>query len=389
MKGFAIFLTALLMTAVLFTGCGNKIIDLNEYVDIEVEGFDTIGTATVIIDFWEMVEENPEAFDLGDDPSNRKIEKVCEELSKEIRGSLTKKVDLSNGEVIKFVWAHDDIEEIIEDYPVQFMYKDIEFTVENLETAEMIDPFDYLTVNFTGVAPNGCIEMGVTEVIPELNGFIADKTTGLKNGDVVTIEVLNAETVNSQLLRSGKLLSETTKTYTVEGLASYAMELNDITSDMMDKMKNQAEDSIEAYTATWKEGNTLEKCELIGSYFLSIKDGFEPSFWDSNNNLYLVYKLTTNMTGALRNDDTRTICTGEEVFYTYLRYTDIMVLPDGTCSVNLSNGTLCDNSIDTLHGEWSIIYFPYHVYGYYDLDSMFNDVVTMFIDRYNYESTVE
>ena len=66
-----------------------------------------------------------------------------------------------------------------------------------------------------------------------------------------------------------------------------------------------------------------------------------------------------------------------------------MILPDGTGSVNLSNGNLSYNSAKSKYGKlsWGDV-SAYSFHGYNELDTMFNDCVTSNIDKYNYETTV-
>ncbi|MDE6780652.1 MAG: hypothetical protein K2J40_04235 [Ruminococcus sp.] len=107
------------------------------------------------------------------------------------------------------------------------------------------------------------------------------------------------------------------------------------------------------------------------------------------NELYLVYKMSANVTGLKRHGDGQTQETGTEEYYTFYRYSDIVFLPDGTCSVDLSNGALTSNTIESDYGYYDLIAIFYNYKGYNDLDSMFNECVTQKIDRYNYESTIK
>ena len=67
-----------------------------------------------------------------------------------------------------------------------------------------------------------------------------------------------------------------------------------------------------------------------------------------------------------------------------------MLLPDGTCSLDLSAGATPTKTIESKYGvlNWGSLYY-HNFKGYSEPDSMFNDCVTSKIDSYNYESTVE
>ena len=100
--------------------------------------------------------------------------------------------------------------------------------------------------------------------------------------------------------------------------------------------------------------------------------------------------MTSNVTGLKRGGDGETQESGQETYYTYYHYSDIMLLEDGTCSVDLSNGYMTNNSIESDYGKNGFFGADFYRYkGYKDLDSMFNECVTKKISECNYESTVQ
>lgn len=95
----------------------------------------------------------------------------------------------------------------------------------------------------------------------------------------------------------------------------------------------------------------------------------------SHNYLYLIYKIS-----ATNPDPEETI-----EYYYYVRYDNIMFLPDGTCSVDIDNCT-------TPMGGWfspeSFQVGNYTYSGYESLESLFNKCVTENIDSFNYTSSI-
>ena len=83
----------------------------------------------------------------------------------------------------------------------------------------------------------------------------------------------------------------------------------------------------------------------------------------------------------------------EEVYYTNFYYSDLIILDDGVCSVDLSKGKMTDNWIYSGYGYvesgWFSTFKNYGYYCYTDLYSMFNDCVAKKTENYTYESTVE
>ncbi len=376
--------TATLGAGLLLTGCFETKINLNDYLEVEVSGYDTVGTASYSIDYEKMIKDNPKAFGLDKEPKDEDLVAVGLRLMGLVEGDLDKDEGLSNGDKITFTWDEIDKDDV--DYKVKFKSDPYETTVEDLKEAEVYDPFESdITVSFSGVSPNGQIEVKNNSEL----SIDCDKQSGLKNGDVVTVEVISpyGGEVNEYLAEKGKIVKETTKQFTVEGLSSYAAKYDEIPEDMQQKLKKQAEDTFKSQAANWDNENSIKVMEPLGYYFLTGKEGFEVS---PNNTLYLVYKITVNMKG-FASADAEEETTGEDSYYTYFRYDDIMILEDGTCSVDLSSGYACENTCDS---SWGYDSFwvgkqAYEFRGYKDLESMFSDAVTSKIGEYDYDNTVE
>ncbi len=380
-----IALTSLLAvcTVGVLTGCGSKSVNLNDYLKVSYSGYDTIGTASYSIDIDRLIEENPEAFGLKDGASEIDVAKIEMDIYDSINGSLDKNSELSNGDKITFNWKISNKESIEEKYPISISCENKEYTVENLDAAKEVDPFEGVNVTFEGIAPNG------TAKVSSNNGsfyYSLDKSANLSNGDVVKVSIGDD---TSSYISKGMIVNETEKEYTVEGLSAYAMKIDDIPQDVQDKMKQQAEDSIKADCSSWNEGNSLVSSEFIGYYFLAPKEGFSTY---NHNLVYCVYKNTAKLTGyevGSKPEKDEEAKEFEDTYYTYCLFSDIVILPDGTGSVNLSNSKLSTNSAKSKYGykSWGDIYaFTFH--GYSDLDTMFNECVTSMISEYSYENTV-
>lgn len=205
----------------------------------------------------------------------------------------------------------------------------------------------------------------------------------LSNGDVVTVKAIISSAADGYAFK----LESKEMTVTVEGLVSYAASIDEIPENSLSKIKAQAEDSIRANCASWCDDNHLQSSEYIGSYLLISKPGLVSK---PHNELYLVYKNAASITGYKRGGDGETLETAEEEYYIYYCLSDIVNLPDGTCSFDLAKGKLASNEVESDYGYydgfWGATFYNYN--GYADLDSMFNEVVTSRIDSYTYENTV-
>lgn len=244
---------------------------------------------------------------------------------------------------------------------------------------EKIDPFEGYSLTFDGTAPNVNARSSGGDFHVS---YTLSKSSGLKNGDKIVVTAKVQPGYDSQYS-----LKETKKEFTVEGQVSYALKLDDIPEDMKQKMLKQGEDSIKAYGATWLEGNSMDKIEPIGYYLLTQKEGGNRYIF---NSIFCVYKISATVTGYKNGGDGKTQEKAPEEFYTYYQYDEIKILPDGTCSLNLSDGVRCKNSIRSDYGslEFGRVNCFYYE-GYKDLDSMFNDCVTANLEGYNYETTVK
>lgn len=384
-KAFLISAASVCLCAAL-TGCGTSKIELNKYLDFSSSGYDGMGIASCTFDGEQMISDNSEAFGKEGKLSEADLLKIEIALSDAIDGELDKNNELSNGDKITYKWDMSNLEAIEEKYSVKFVYSDASYDISDLKEAEEYDPFGDLIVNFSGLSPNGVLEMSVSGGISSNSvRFMPDKTDGLRNGDKIKITADFYNGVEAFCNQTGKIPSVTEKEYTVDGLGSYASKLEDISEDLLEKMKKQTEDSIKASCASWAEGNSFKSAEFIGCYFLSGKEGFQVN---PNNELYCVFKVTGTLKGFKQGGEAEE--TGEDSYYTYCHFTNIMNLPDGTGSVDLSSADLCRDRCDSIFGKKYFSSFSAYTFdGYKDLDSMFNKCVTKKIDKYNYENTVK
>lgn len=201
--------------------------------------------------------------------------------------------------------------------------------------------------------------------------YTVEPNSKLNVGDIVTV---TAEYDKDELIKNGYIAENDTKQYEVTNVAHYASELSEISDEYLEKMKKQTEDVIQAVTALWADANKYVSCEFLGNYFLTAKT---EDLYSENNICYCIYKIngTTN---------------GEEFsFYYYVSFKDIVILSDGTVSVDIMNYTKPKGSgfFNSVSGE-AFILGNYWYIGYTDLDSMFNYCVTQKMEDYQYENTV-
>ena len=353
-----------------------KKVNINDYISVEYNGYETAGTAYVDFDetgFSEAVIKaqgkklkNVKSLD---DLDWSDLADLMGSSNWDLIDSITFDVkpdsDLSNGDVVTVTASWN------EDYEkkagVKILSKEQEFTVEGLEEVKEVDPFEDIEVTFSGTPPY---------VYPDWTNnsdddylrylwFNFEDYDSLDVGDTVTLTVDESE---ENALANGYKFTQTSKEYIVSGVDSYVTSAADISADNLDSMKNEATDVLDAYFANNNSyiGNSGFSYE--GSYYLVAKNS---DTWGDTNVLYLVFSTTvTSAENAFE----------PTVVYFPVKYTNIMALSDGSQSFN---------TYGDIEGYTDLEYDDgwYNVDGYTDGAQMFNDlVVTQKVD-YTYEVT--
>ena len=368
------------------TGCGKTTVNLDKYITVNVEGYDSMGTASYEFDYDAFENDYSGKIKLNSKNDNEFSElglltgATIEELFLDacVSQKLDKTSGLSNGDIVTLKWNCEDT--MAEEYfNVVLKYSDIEHQVSGLEEVGKINPFDYVTVSFSGVSPNGTVTITPDYNQPEMQyvTFTVDRTNGLKVGDTVTVTAKITEATDSFVEKFGCILGKTEENYSVDGLAKYISDISDIPDDMYNKMDKQLQDNFNAHVASsWVNKNAVQKFENIGNYLVTLKDGMSGS---PNNYLYYVYKVTITVEDG-----------SDFTYYWYGYFTDVLVLADGTCSVDLSKYTVSESSSSWGYhsGDYLECYEGYYVAGFAELDTFVNQHIVSKIEKYEYKQTI-
>ena len=353
-----------------------KKVNINDYISVEYNGYETAGTAYVDFDetgFSEAVIKaqgkklkNVKSLD---DLDWSDLADLMGSSNWDLIDSITFDVkpdsDLSNGDVVTVTASWN------EDYEkkagVKILSKEQEFTVEGLEEVKEVDPFEDIEVTFSGTPPYvypNWTNNSEDDYLRYL-WFNFEDYDSLDVGDTVTLTVDESE---ENALANGYKFTQTSKEYTVSGVDSYVTSAADISADNLDSMKNEATDALDAYFANNNSyiGNSGFSYE--GSYYLVAKNS---DTWGDTNVLYLVFSTTvTSAENAFE----------PTVVYFPVKYTNIMALSDGSQNFNTYGDIEGYTDLEYDDG-WD------NVEGYTDGAQMFNDlVVTQKVD-YTYEVT--
>lgn len=115
------------------------------------------------------------------------------------------------------------------------MTEDVDIKVSGLQEAIEINPFDKIKIQYSGTAPDGyaTVDTSALNDLPDTIWCDIAPKEGLCNGDTVKVTISDSSVSN--LANRGYRLTETEKTYTVEGLQSYLMSLDELPADASKK----------------------------------------------------------------------------------------------------------------------------------------------------------
>lgn len=336
-RKLALPVAAVALLAVVGVGLANRMpsIDLQRYVTITAQGYDTLGKLDVSFDtdkleadygkriadsFKKAMNDHKEstyglsslAADLYSGSETELFVDYC------ATGSADKTSGLRNGDVITYSWneSEDEAETL---FGVKVKYSDITYTVSGLEKVNTFDAFDGVTVEFNGTAPQGTATVNSLPTA-EAGGslhYTLDTTDGLRNGDTVTLTASsNREDFSDCIEKYGAIPAETEKTFTVSGLNEYVTTPALLTDTVLDSLKAQAEDTFKAYAANhWDtDSESLIGMDYVGDYILTPK---EDSFWVDNDIVTLVYKINVHNRYQNFNDE---VYEGDNSYYWYISF---------------------------------------------------------------------
>ncbi len=377
MKKIILLVAAIVMLVVL-TGCGKTSVKLNDYITITAEGYDSLGTASYTFDYSKFNKDYSKKIKISKSGSSElgyyaDFSPAELLLSFCVNPYLDKSSNLSNGDEITLEWdCEDELAEKL--FNVKLKYSDIKYTVKSLEMVGSFNPFDYVTVEYTGIAPNGTAKIISNSDREEMRyvDFTVDQKNGLNNGDVITVTATILSNwvwgidENSFVEKYGAVLNPTEKKYTVGGLESYVLSSSSVTEEALEAMKKQAEDDYSAHMAkAWNDKEKLQEMTYLGYYFLTLKDG-----WSGNANyIYLIYKCDVTSDGLPLS------------YYHFRKFQDLRLSSDGECIVDLAKGGTPSNKVYNEN--------KYYYYGYASLEELFKDCVQSQMTSYTYEDNVE
>lgn len=382
--GSALFVVIIAVTILVVVLVNRDIkVDLNEFASFEYVGYDTVGEAQFKFDYDKFNEKYEKKLRFtkagkllySDMEPCEAFERVMSSYAK--NGRVVER-ELKNGDTVSFTWRESLILLLTESFKVQIDNDKLEGTVQGLNIASTVDIFKDVELVYRGTAPNVSVTIDAGSNPYGLR-FRADKSSGLSNGDVITVTTSRGSNLKKYLLENYGVLPEAeSKTYTVSGVSAMAMKPEDISSDMMSKIQAQADATNDARLAKdiTHDDEKLVSSECIGYYFLTAKRG-------NSNQIIFVYRNVVHNTHTYN----KKTYSKDNVFFSFCYINNITVLPDGSSSVDL--GSMNMYTSRNVSFKSTVGYQTWYYYGFLDMDSLKNQAITRNIDRFDYVEKID
>lgn len=244
---------------------GQKTLNLTEYLNAEFTGYEEAGRVTVSIDEYLLMEDIYGNMKNGGVESSYLVFEALDAIS--IDYDIPEEVE--NGDKIKVEVSVN--ENRVKNLGVKLKGGSITFKVEGLEEVEEIDPFEYITVEFTGTSPNVSATVKYdTESNSRMSAIRGQltKTTGIAIGEELVLTLSNVD--EEETKKNGYILLETEKTFTCEEADKYVEKVEDINEKYTDKFIEIATDELEAYFVS--NDLAYEGVKYEGMYVLCSKE---------------------------------------------------------------------------------------------------------------------
>lgn len=247
-----------------------KIINVYNYVEFEVKGYNGQGEAAVDLDYDGLYEEVMRAVGGNKASGSKKYiyMATAAEICDGIHFKATPDKGLSNGDKVRIEMEYDG--QAVKKSGLILIFEEYEEEIRNLNDVNTVDIFDYVELSFQGRSgaawvsyENTATDRGLRDV-----RFTIDNNYNLSVGDEFTLSV--ADYFADMLLNDyGIILKSTSKTYRVErnDVDSYIESISEISEELLEEMKEYALEEIED-TYSWKWSMELSDTEYMGIYLL-------------------------------------------------------------------------------------------------------------------------
>lgn len=280
-----------------------RTINVKDYIEVEFEGYDTYGTATASVDYYEFLADALEAQGYDEDTTSTRALSRTSDLYYGIDIELSKSEELAIGDEITVTVTCD--EDAVEKANV--IMKDVEFTVtvgeDDLEEVREVNPFDYVEVTFSGMDGDVTARFENTADEEPMDNLYFSTIYYLSVDEEFEVEISEWDTEYA-LNYYGIKYTETKKTYTVSGddIDTYLESVEELSTEMVEELVEEAEGEV-GYI--WTYGYDLTDIKHYGTYVVNYSNSDDTSVY---NSVYVVMTATATATGGYYDEfDTTTV----------------------------------------------------------------------------------
>jgi len=313
-------------------------VDLSKHLSVGYNGYNTNGSAYADFHFADFEYEVMSQWDKDEQNGENLV--ILTALENTFAFTVDKPEGLSNGDTISICISLD--EQKAKEYGYHFTGLEKTFTVEGLVEPIYIDPFAEenfgsgkpVDVTLEGVDPFVLVLMyncaALDDPLSKVT-YRADKDWNLKNGDVINFTA----TLDEKFARQGYVLSRSEYQIPVEGFDRYVSDPADLTADVLQRMKDRAmQECVNGGNTNIFDGTSdlspwgvqFENVHVGDTALLVVNNNLEEEY---SFVLVPVYQTIVCSEWYDMNTGTTSVQTWENVF-SYFKFTNVRVLPDGT-----------------------------------------------------------
>ena len=381
----AVVVVVLIVTGIVSLAMKKPTVDLNDYVTVTYDGYDGLGRANVSFDYDALQKKYGKKIDV----KNKYKDNIPDSVEYDywepsslgigfFKAYATVYADqtdnLSNGDEVHVEWDvnEDQIEEYIR---VNVKYKDFDSKVKGLEKVDQFDPFETVSLEFTGFdgSGNAIFYNDSNEFGNDLN-YIMDSWEGFSNGDVATLKVEYNIPEDEFVEKYHKIPSTLAKEYQVNSLSKYIQSFSEIDPEILEKMKKQATDSI--MTKIGRDMQAVDSIEYIGYYFFTEKKGLNLEMVNIVNLIFAIHYSPWD-----KEDEIHEMTT-----YSNVAFANLFEQGNGEQYVDINTYwthlPVWQTDIHGSGGDWL-------AYGYENMDGIYTDEAIPKLETYDFDINVQ
>ncbi len=233
----------------------------------------------------------------------------------------SKQDHLSNGDIIEaevLLMVDESEETYTKRTGIRVTGRKAKYTVDGLVPLAEADPFEFITVEYSGREPDGVALFSYNPpegLFPDL-ALVTDRFSGLSNGDIVTLRFSTVKEAEEYEPATGIRLKRLTGTFVIKGLPGYVTSLNYIPKAVLEKIDTKTAEWVQTNLQAELAGNAeLSGIETVGHFLLVSPNGAKDNYFG------VIHKVTL---------------TDGKTKYTYYPFTFMIgfgMEKDGACSM--------------------------------------------------------